>query len=73
MEKHLIMNRRIFTDGYTSGQFATVGNLQVEFNGAWDDFTVSTTYNQNVKFETDQTNIQCSNGVLHCIKKILLN
>lgn len=73
VEKHLIMNRRIFTDGYTSGQFATVGNLQVEFNGAWDDFTVSTTYNQNVKFETDQTNIQCSNGVLHCIKKILLN
>lgn len=73
VEKHLIMNRRIFTDGYTSGRFSTVGNLEVNFSGAWDDFSVSTTYNPNVRFETGQANIQCSNGVVHCIKKILLN
>lgn len=73
VEKHLILNRRVFTDGQTQGKMATLNNLEVEFSGAWENFTISTTYNRNVRFVPERTDIQCSNGILHCIEKVLLN
>ncbi|MEG2340972.1 MAG: fasciclin domain-containing protein [Odoribacter sp.] len=73
VEKHLILNRQIFTDGQTKGKMFTLKNLEVEFSGEWENFTISTTYNRNVGFVSGKTDVQCSNGILHCIKKILLN
>ncbi len=75
--RHLISSRKIFTDGQTTGNYTAYGGTQLTFSGAWDDFRISTQYSQaGIEPDADGralSNIQCSNGVLHCIDAVIGN
>lgn len=75
--RHIISSRKIFTDGQTSGNYTAFDGTQLTFSGAWDDFHISTQYSQaGIEPDADGralSNIQCSNGVLHCIDAVIGN
>lgn len=70
--RHVISSRRIFTDGQTAGNYSALGGTQLTLSGAWDDFQISTQYS-DAGVVPDKDNIQCSNGVLHCINGVIGN
>lgn len=75
--RHVISSRKIFTDGQTAGNYTTLGGTSLALSGAWDDFQVSAQYSGVGIVPDDGTrtlsNIQCSNGVLHCINGVIGN
>lgn len=70
VSRHLILNRKIYTDGYNNGAFTTVNNTELKFSGAWDNFTVTAPRN-SAGVVPEIANRQASNGVFHAITKIL--
>ena len=71
VRRHLILNRKIFTDGQTTGTYSSSGNLNLTFSGAWDSFRISTQYGGAQV--AGESNVQGSNGVVHCIDNVLEN
>lgn len=72
VRNHVILNRDIFTDGQTTGNITSYGNLRLDFSGGWDSFRIGTTYN-SAGVVSGVANIQGSNGVIHGIDKVLEN
>ena len=74
VERHLILNRKIFTDGQTTGAYTSEQGLSYTLSGAWDSFRLDTQYRSaSVVPDGDHamSNIQASNGVVHCIDNVL--
>lgn len=77
VNRHLILNRKIFTDGQTTGSYETAYGSQFTFSGSWDSFLIETQYSSARVLEDSgedaKSNIQGSNGVVHCINSVLMN
>ncbi|GGH18454.1 hypothetical protein GCM10011418_22130 [Sphingobacterium alkalisoli] len=68
VNRYIIANRFIFTDGVFNGQIANKNGEQLVFGGAWDTFSAS--YQGNMAM-VSKGNVQASNGVLHIINNVL--
>lgn len=68
--RHIVANRRIFTDGQTSGPIASMSNTILNLSGAWDDFSVRTQYGGTTVIK-ELANRQGSNGVFHGVTTVI--
>lgn len=68
--RHIVANRRIFTDGQTSGPIMAMSNTTLNMSGAWDNFSIRTQYGGTTVIE-ELANQQGSNGVFHGVKTVI--
>lgn len=70
VNRHIVTNRYVFTDGVFAGQLANKKGEFLAFSGAWDSFTVQ--FQNNVaQADPSKSNVLGSNGVVHMINKVL--
>lgn len=70
INRHIVTNRHLFTDGVFSGQLTNKKGEFLSFSGAWDSFRIQFQNNTSEAI-LSSSNIQGSNGVLHMINKVL--
>lgn len=70
VNRHIVTNRYLFTDGVFEGQLANKRGEYLSFSGAWDTFKVQF-QNNTGQADAAKSNVQGSNGVLHVINKVL--
>ncbi|WP_346237055.1 fasciclin domain-containing protein [Niabella insulamsoli] len=68
VQKYIIPNRAVFTDGVFTGQIPNKNNELLTINGAWENFEVTDPGGKKTEVET--ANLQGSNGVIHKIKNV---
>ena len=77
VSRYIITNRKIFTDGQTTGTYTSFDGTSLTLSGAWEDFHIATQYSgADIEPDTGEramSNIQASNGVLHCISSVIGN
>lgn len=70
VNRHIVTNRYLFTDGVFNGQLANKRGEYLSFSGAWDSFRVQHQGNVAATI-SNASNLQGSNGVVHVINKVL--
>lgn len=73
VSNHIINNRKIFTDGMTTGNIGTLAGNMLTFSGAWDSFIVTDLVGKTARVVDKWANKQASNGVFHGISTVLMN
>ncbi|SKC06758.1 Fasciclin domain-containing protein [Sphingobacterium nematocida] len=70
VNRHIVTNRHLFTDGVFNGQLANKKGEYLTFSGAWDTFRIQYQANVAATLPT-ASNMQGSNGVVHIVNKVL--
>lgn len=73
VNNHRISNRKIFTDGITTGAIETAAGNLLTFTGSWDSFLITDPVGKTAKVVDKWANKQGSNGVFHGISTVLMN
>ena len=68
VNRYLIQNRYIFSDGVFTGQLANRNDEPIRVGGAWETFNISDASGKSIPVGAD--NIQGANGVLHKIDQL---
>ncbi len=68
--RHIVIGRRIFTDGMTSGPISAMSSETLNISGAWENFRVTTQYGGTQVLDS-YANKQASNGVFHGVSRVI--
>lgn len=68
VNRHVILNRMVFTDGVSSGKVPDKNGNYVSLNGEWENFSVTSA--SGVTVSPVSSNRQCANGVIHKVNQV---